>query len=387
MGGGLLQLAARGTHDSYLTGNPQITLFKVVYRRHTNFAMESIPQMFDGTVAFDKKVKCTIPKNGDLVHKLFVRVKFSVAGNADCDLRRFVKNVKIDINGQVIDKLSYRWQAAWQHLTYSESKKACLYNMVTSTGNATDYYYIPIDFWFCRHVGGSLPLVALPRQDVNITVEFDSAANIKKNSATGTNLGGSAVIDTCELMVDYIFLEDAERRRFAQNSHQYLIEQVQDNNGTVSLGTSGSNRVELKYNHPVKELVWWIDGSSDTYVKTAKLQLNGQDRFREMDGDYFCLLNPMEHHTGCGASVLAGQRMARARNVDNDTWNDSTYYCYSFALKPEEHQPTGTCNFSSLDSAIFYLTTNNASGTLYIYAHNYNVLGISGGNAGLIHSN
>jgi hypothetical protein len=191
-------------------------------------------------------------------------------------------------------------------------------------------------------------------------------------------------IENCCVFCDYIFLDTDERRRFAQVSHEYLIEQVQYSNALTL--ASGDNQHELRFNHPVKEIVWaaqtagtlgnagknfnYFNGTGDM-INTALLQLNGHDRMKKREGSYFRCVQPYQHHTGAD-----GQS-------DTDEWGG--YYCYSFGLKPEEHQPSGTCNFSRIDNAV--LIINGAPGTLKVWAVNYNVLRIMSGMGGLAYSN
>jgi len=381
-----MQLVAYGAQDIYLTGNPQITFFKVVYRRHTNFAMEAIPQTFNGSADFGKKVSCTIPRNGDLVGRCYLRVKLSTAMTAaNSDMRRLIKNCELEIGGQRIDKQYYEWQAAWQSLTYSQSQKDSM-GVVAQSSAAADYFYLPLDFFFCRHAGLALPLIALQYHEVKVVVELAALTGVKNNSTLSNGAGG--VMSSCELLVDYFYLDTDERRRFAQVSHEYLIEQVQ-HTGTNTL-VSGSNNVKLNFNHPVKELVWLLTGAdgSVSYVSEAKLQLNGHDRFKALDGDYFMHVQRLQHHTGPVGSMV-GSGAKRARECGINTLADTGYYCYSFAIRPEEHQPSGTCNFSRIDNATLQVTWagSGTAKTLWVFAHGYNVLRVMSGMGGLAYSN
>jgi hypothetical protein len=574
MGGGLLQLVAYGAQDVYLSGNPQITFFKVAYRRHTNFSMESIEQTFNGTADFGRRVTCQISRNGDLIHRMYLQValenaswlKGSYAGLA------LIKSVELEIGGQRIDKQYGDWMYIWNELSLPAGKRAgfdamvgaddrifkataddttdpslvtaaaaadavvvtatatletaeadletaeqelaaattdrdnaqidvnsatiaynedssqdnqdaldqannaltaaqtafdaatatvtsktaardtaqtALNNAITAATDATaavnaadasiiDYagavaaaaatmtdtrttLFIPLEFWFCRNPGLALPLIALQYHEVKVNLEFDTLANtgikpitflvsphsqdsdapskvlIPTNSVTPT-------IGTASLWVDYIFLDTDERRRFAQLSHEYLIEQLQYT-GEESV-SAGSNKIKLNFNHPVKELVWVMQepnasfGCFDTsgnvganvvapttttsvdadsaymiafartganLTKDAKLQLNGHDRFALRSGKYFNLVQPFQHHANISSNA--------GINV------------YSFALKPEEHQPSGTLNFSRIDSAVLNVTATSEAAKIRVYAVNYNVLRIMSGMGGLSYSN
>jgi hypothetical protein len=351
--------------------------------------------------------------------------------------------------------------------------------------------YIPLQFWFCRNPGLALPLIALQYHEVKINLEFNSLANCHWTTTTSTIAPATPSLVSASLYVDYIYLDTDERRRFAQVSHEYLIEQLQFT-GDESVN-SASNKIKLNFNHPCKELVWvcqpdsnvdasatasvggkqhfnYTDKIDVTYfsgtpsdplgggmysqsanpfqampltgraasvanveggttgpevglaasgngilnsaavtfesllqnsnddtngggqafssalpfydlghnpVEKAKLQLNGHDRFSEREGRYFNLVQPYQHHENVPATGI---------NV------------YSFGLKPEEHQPSGTCNMSRIDNAVLQLTlsdeavksgnSNQAkSCKVRVYATNYNVLRIMSGMGGLAYSN
>ncbi len=467
MGGGLMQLVAYGAQDIYLTGNPQITFFKVVYRRHTNFSMEAIEQTFNGSADFGKRVTCTVSRNGDLMHRVYLQVTVPAVTAADSNSsfrwvnwlgHVLIKNVEVEIGGQRIDKHYGDWMHIWNELTQTAGHKVGYANMVGNVPRLTQFtpdggstpevdLYIPLEFWFCRNPGLSLPLIALQYHEVKINLEFRSASECYAGSPSET-----PSLEAASLYVDYIYLDTDERRRFAQVSHEYLIEQLQFT-GDESV-SSVSNKIKLNFNHPCKELVWvvqkddhvdsskmnngkqwfnytdavdstWktgtpvdpfggglvnynlqLSGLNDSVIDTAgdstlsfensdgvttgtylamsevdngfnpvlsaKLQLNGHDRFSERLGRYFNLVQPYQHHTNVPATGI---------NV------------YSFGLKPEEHQPSGTCNMSRIDNATLQLTLTAAtvSGTsdakVRVYATNYNVLRIMSGMGGLAYSN
>jgi hypothetical protein len=273
--------------------------------------------------------------------------------------------------------------------------------------------YIPLQFWFNRHAGLSLPLIALQYHEVKFNIEFNSIQNLCwSNCASIVNRVNQFGLVSASLYVDYIYLDTEERRRFAQVAHEYLIEQLQFT-GDESV-TASANKIKMSFNHPCKEIVWvvqpdrfvacdtsvdpwkgqqpfnysdWFDraalesGYSITRVEglagvnpcvSAKIQLNGHDRFSERPGTYFNLVQPFQHHTNIPAVGI---------NV------------YSFALNPEDHQPSGTCNMSRIDNATLQLTlTNNTVGSgntakVRIYAVNYNVLRVMSGMGGLAYSN
>ena len=409
MAGGLMQLVAYGAQDVYLTGNPKVTFFQAVYKRHTNFAMENIEQTVNGTAANNGRVSVTIARNGDLIADMYVELRAKQAFDATEDAwvaESAIKDVELSIGGQRIDKHYQRWWRLYAELYLDESTKLN-WGKMTSTSTDDAKVYLPLIFFFNRNPGLALPLIALQYHEVRL--DFDLSGVYDTN------------FDSFKVWGNYIYLDTEERRRFAQKGHEYLIEQVQ-HTGSDSLATAGSTKqIRLSYNHPVKELVWCTEASSnvvgdlngiwnfsDTSVTVSsnvaaiadsnvalapgaagaplllgltefdedksgplesfKLVLNGQDRFKEQGGKYFNAVQAYNHHTG---SPMPG------------------IYSYSFALKPEEHQPTGTCNFSRIDNAQVSIAVKSGSGknTLNMFATNYNVLRIQSGMGGLNFAN
>ena len=592
MGGGLMQLVAYGAQDVYLTGNPQITFWKVTYRRYTNFAIESIEQTFNGQADFGRRVTCIISRNGDLAYRTYLQVTLpeinQLMGSSasvttghnsvyarwlDFPGEQLIAQVEVEIGGQRIDRQYGDWMHIWNQLTMTSEQQRGYFKMIGNTTQLTfitdpsfadvdgpcdsmaprqvcaprnalpeTTLYIPLQFWFCTNPGLALPLIALQYHEVKINLDLRpideclwAVTSLSCNSAKDNGVATQYNVNTpvtatiaynqslvaASLYVDYVFLDTDERRRFAQNPHEYLITQLQFT-GDESVGSS-SNKIKLNFNHPCKELIWvvqpdqnvdycssllcdatlfkvlgaqpfnytdaidalpnaihafggpsevagqgaFIDarglfqdaGAMDVYegtnftgywhggvaggaydepnfggqvplnttnqtqsaalaalgltslaqftnspevnhnqgstvsdagtfvlsetsldmhcwgqnpVVVAKLQLNGQDRFSEREGTYFSWVQPYQVHT-------------RAP--------DEGINVYSFALRPEEHQPSGTCNFSRIDNATLQLVLSNATveGTktakVRVYATNYNVLRIMSGMGGLAYSN
>lgn len=552
-----MQLVSYGAQDIYISGNPQITFWKVLYKRHTNFAMEAIEVTFNGQADFGRRVTAVISRNADLMYRTYIQVTLPQIYLLVPNTRfrwlnyvghRLLKQVEIEIGGSRIDRQYGDWMQIWTQLTQplgtqvsfddmvgnsadlvllkdaagvaldatcaaSEATNSCL----SRAGTPLKTLYIPLQFWYCRNPGLAIPLIALQYHEVRINVEFEQNynccyADVAQSDAYGTlptypstiNLGNGVTavsqlqLVAASLYIDYVYLDTEERRRFAQQSHEYLIDQLQfTGDETV---TASSNKIQMNFNHPVKELVWivqrdsfvdcnapptpWIQealgqqpfnysddwstegivtavlgrgalatngpdngavptwslssgagapsgafggtaaapyiqglgassgaglstgsqiyGSDGTIqadnffegttnyllakvilasnvkcegknpVEVAKVQLNGQDRFDEREGRYFDKVQPWQHHT-------------RTPSVGINV--------YSFALKPEEHQPSGTCNFSRIDKATLNLTLSvntvqqQRTAKVRIYAVNYNVLRVMSGMGGLAYSN
>ncbi len=413
-----MQLVAYGAQDIYLTGNPQITFFKVVYRRHTNFSVEPIELAFDGSVGAGKKVSVTIARHGDLVHRMWVEAKVTSAAAAES--LSLIKSVEVEIGGQKIDKHYYRFMHGYAR-SFSNTEELTTLSTLTRTIAGTETtVMIPLMFWFNRNAGLALPLVALQYHEVKINIEFAS------NILTAAAVGGAAptTFSVASLWVDYVYLDTDERRRFAQTSHEYLIEQVQTS--TESLNSSSktnevSTNIDLDFNHPCKYVLFYLgnpedtvtvaagaslDAAQDIYLSSAKLQLNGHDRLADRHGDYYGTFQFYE--AGLGNTLHTNQSVQELATVTTGGLNNlegldaalatggtsgAKYYMYSFALKPQEHQPSGTCNFSRIDNARLLLkhtaTSSSAAtaSTLHLYGVNYNVLRVMSGMAGLAYSN
>lgn len=396
MTGSLMQLVAYGAQDTYLTGNPQITFFKVVYKRHTNFAMESIEQTINGSIGLGRTFTATLGRNGDLVHRIYIEMTFNQ------DLRslgawrvghQVIDNIEVEIGGQIVDRQYGEWLDIWSQLSHTEANWQKLNNMTSGTvldefGNTK--VYVPLQFWFCRNPGLSLPLIALQYHEVKINIETNQTFKV---ISSGSYVDSSASMIDCAVYADYIYLDTDERRRFAQVSHEYLIEQVQFSNN-IPLSPSSLNSTKILLNHPVKELIWlakhnsttrhpfdfWAtQGSKLDNVTLGQIQMNGQDRFQQRDGSYFRLVQPYQHHTG--------SHNQQESDPANNLAPLGGFYIYSFALNPEEHQPSGTCNFSRIDNASLELTTGSSGYILHYYAVNYNLLRIMSGMAGVAFSN
>ena len=416
MAGGLMQLVAYGAQDVYLTGNPEVTFFQAKYKRHTNFAMENIEQTVNGTAANSGRVSVTVARNGDLVGDMYLELESDIAATAtaeagDCNwvAERAVSSVELSIGGQRIDKHYQKWWRLYSELYLDEAKKATWGKMTTAADGST--VYLPLVFFFNRNPGLYLPLIALQYHEVRIDIDLASDFDTFLNKSV------------FKVWANYVYLDTEERRRFAQKGHEYLIEQVQ-HTGTDTVDAANTKQVRLSYNHPVKELVWCFSNtaaksslwnftaknlvtevalqsdqtasgldsncfvpvsnlgtpmyatelSTEAFTEenagqldTFKLVLNGQDRFKEQKGKYFNQVQAYNHHSGCPAPGV---------------------YSYSFALKPEEHQPTGTCNFSRIDNAQVAVKMGPGTATsMHMFATNYNVLRIQSGMGGLAFSN
>jgi hypothetical protein len=448
MGGGLLQLVAHGAQDVYISGNPQITFWKVLFKRHTNFAMEAFRVNFTGAPQYGQRVVAVVNRNADLIYKTYIEVVLpdttASATGAPRDIlwsvggkRRLgyllIKQVEVEIGGQIIDRHYGEWLYLWENLTASYDTSCKLDQMVggpiggTSTtivscNGRPGVLYIPLQFWFCRNPGLALPLIALQYHEVRFNVTLgDANTLVSKGGWPSIAAAGAALppLKEMSLYIDYIYLDVDERRRFAQESHEYLIDQLQY--GLQQTITTASSRIDLTLNHPVKELVWVFQDarkldcsdtsaatgggqylqpfSYDDIVDRCRIQMNGQDRFDERFGDYFWKVQPYQHHSGGGFWPTREARTTASSDPETlVSGATNPVNVYSFAIQPEEHQPSGTCNFSRIDTStlVFDSIKSGVAGTypskaypynFRIYAVNYNVFRIMTGMGGLAYSN
>ena len=410
--GGLLQLVATGKQDVFLTGNPQISWFKMVYRRYTNFAVESQAMFFDGDPDFGKRLSCLVPRRGDLLGPLVLEVTLPAITLTDGTPVSYVNSVghalieeiTLEIGEQKIDTQTGEWMELWSNMTTLATQRQGFNDMI---GKVDDYMqpqnfgplklYIPLRFWFCKNPGQYLPLLALQYHPIRINIKLRPLQDLFFSQQLLTNCNTLSVfsskITDMRLYGDYVYLDVEERRRFVSNTHEYLIEQIQYTSPiSIPIGAT-SISVPLEFNHPIRELLWVVQrsmmksyheyynysnlsifesGQRSDLMADAMIQLDGYDRFDRRDAGYFRLVQPYYHHTA----------------VPNNLF----IYNYCFALRPEELQPSGSLNASRIDSFVLQMNlvpdspTGPARGNAItrVYATNHNVLRIINGFGGLL---
>lgn len=381
----------------YLTGSPQITYFKVVFKRHTNFAIESIAQTFSGSVRYGSKVTAVISRNGDLLGELWLESVMEKNGATFYPAEALINRVTVELGGQELDKLTSTWYRVYDNLYRNNQTDRAAYQAMTDfvdseADTTTKRFFTPILFWFCRSPGNYIPLIALQYHELRVTIDFAS-------TIAGINTSDPASLQAT-LWADYVFLDQAERKKFASSPHEYLIEQVAftgDENVEVSTASSKSQQIRLSFNHPTKLLAWVVadpsthgkftGGSAGATaeafapLQSAKLMLNGHDRAETRVGAYFNKVVPYQ--------------AAKANP-------DAGIYYMSFALSPTQHAPSGSLNLSRIDSAVLALTFKQATtgatlvsnittpethtiadtanlSALRVFAVNYNVLRVMSG--------
>jgi len=419
-GGGLLQLVAMGKQDVFLTGNPQVTWFKMVYRRYTNFSTESSIIQFDNQADFGRRITTLIPRKGDLLGPMWLEIQLpaltdSVTGKpvsyTNAIGHALIQEITLEIGEQEIDKQTGEWMEIWSNHTITQDKLQGWNNMIGKTTGASQgntssdsvnmygplYLYVPLRFWFCKNPGLALPLIALQYHPVRINIilrPLQSLFVLTTGKVPCDTTVTSASITSMRMYGDFVHLDVEERRRFVANSHEYLIEQVQYTPSQSIYQTATTVQIPMEFNHPIKELFWVVQREASANVNqpfnytnltvgelssqvgyqnlitTALLRLDGYDRFDIRNADYFRLVQPYQHHTVIPANDFI--------------------YSYSFALRPEDSQPTGSMNASRIDTIVLQLEMNTTvvpargPASVRIYALNHNVLRITEGFGGIL---
>jgi hypothetical protein len=403
MGAGtLVELIARGNQDAYLIGNPQFSYFKSVYKRHTNFSIEPIRQIFSESPNFGKRVVCTIEKKADLLNDVLLELELPALG-PDLSWTNgigyfMIDFVELQLGGEPIDRITGDLLDAWMELTTQLGIKNSLYTMIgknitfnknSQTGALK--LLMPLPFWFTRSIDRALPLISMQYIDVRIVVQFKSFDQCWFKLTSVAPPPSNISITKANLLCNFIYLDVFERVKMAANAvFEYLIEQFQISPVNTIVMNTINYTARMFFNHPVKELIWMYrtrvaTNSNDYYnyanilnydtaseirnapFDTMQIKFNGNDRFEMLPYTYFTLFEPYKVHS-CGTAEYI--------------------HVYSFALNPESVQPSGTCNFSKLDNVSMYLACapNIQDGDLFIFATNYNILRIQSGMAGVMFS-
>ena len=466
-GGALIQLIAYGIQNVFLTGSPQITYFKSIYRRYTNFAIESVQQDTIGNLSPGSKVSVTIQRNGDLLKNIVMQYNPSkivpinnlgvncIASNLG---HTIIKEYELEIGGQLIDRQYGLWLTIWRDLNdiyttdvtypitdeygsvppYSKTYNSMAYTynsfgftgiygpngsdllnnddsdnltfppiISLNTSKASTEAYVPMRFWFCRNPGLAIPLIALQYHEVKFNFTLADKENIisfynNESRYNEINIDFRSI----KIFTEYIFLDSTERAKFADNQHEYLIEQLQYSThvNNILRRYVPTLTIPLTLKHPVKEII--ICGKPDNKPQTyyfnkvigkthgiatynalllervigytkAKLSLvfNQLPRFSPRNLKYFARQQVWEYHKGSSVSNDFPEGLA----------------LYSFALQPDEYQPSGTCNFSRIENPRLEFTDIEWRGfesinDLCIFATNYNILRIGSGMGSVVFS-
>jgi hypothetical protein len=436
--GGLLQLVSTGRQDIYLSGNPQTTFFKQVYRRYTNFSIETQRISLDTAAEFNKLISITVPRNGDLLSQLILEIDLpeilpsgpvqpnapgvvtlpptnyanpqnSAVSYANGIGHAMIDYVSIWIGQQEIDRQYGEFMYLWTQLTTPGAKQEGV-NFMTGKRNVYNNtalqgplkLYIPLYFWFCKNPGLALPLIALQSSPIKIYIKINNGYDVvfsnaladyvlspPPNSSCPSSIARSPTITNMTLWGDYIYLDTEERRRFVSSKHEYLIEQTQQQKRYSVPQNSRIANIPLTFNHPMKEMIWVVN----------------QDRMLDSH-EYFNYSSRMLRETGVPVLDIASSFVLQFDGFDRFEQQGAEYfrlvqpwqrhtaipndfiYVYSFSLAPEAAQPQGSCNGSRLNSIVLQANMNTAiksySAGITVYAINYNVLRIAAGLGGVL---
>ena len=350
MSGGIAQLVAVGAQDVHLVGQPEVSFFRSTYKRHTNFSQTVERQVIQGNVSNNGMSTIRFERKGDLLNYVYlmpIKGDGLSANTFTTDWTDVISKVELLIGGQVIDEQDSTYSTliapTLSAFSSSKSTSSSLYD-----GTSASKFY-PLRFSFCENWQSALPLISLQYHDVELRITW----------------GVEAASSKWEVYANYAYLDTQEREVFASQPQNMIMTQVQ------KAIASNSKIQELNFNHPVKYIAAG-DATNVTMVSTAgnklKLQINGTDVADYKFADPNFTTVPLYYHTSHG-TASPGTKL----------------FFYPFCLDAGKLQPTGSLNFSRLDSARIINDTSNCDKD--IYAVNYNVLRIENGMAGLLYSN
>lgn len=402
MGLGYLTLAVTSEQDKYLIGNPQFTFFKGVYKKHTNFAIDYQYIQFIGDTenALGKGIYIDIPKNGDLLHRMYLEIDVSADDITKVTPSAYslIDHIDLIIGGQRIDRHYGTWLAIWHELHESIDTSSTLSQMTSiqpvhpGTSNMTRKIFVPLHFWFNNNIGLALPLIALQYNDIKFQIQFNTLENTQYYShipteSTYSKSDSKFKIQNVKLLCEFIHLDTVERRLFTSGTHEYLITQVQSNMNNNLANNNKTQSIPLRFNYPIKEILWTVQ-NEQSYVRhtvvrndvtndrihrfknkgifdfnywkefhtgidqlaETNLSINGNNIFEEMPAEFFKSVQQYQSHSGYGISHNDNNSLIKKEYIDYKE-SGTGIYSYSFALHPEEFQPSGSLNFSKLEQA------------------------------------
>jgi hypothetical protein len=348
MSGGIAQLVAVGAQDAHLVGDPEISFFRSTYKRHTNFSQTVERQVIQGNVSNGGMSTVRFERKGDLLGYVYIVPNdgTQTTSYTAAQWRTKIDKVELLVGGQVIDEQD----STFSTLIAPHVLAANLSKSVAGDLFAGDARFYPLRFAFCENWQTALPLIALQYHDVELRITW----------------GSTAATDKWDIYANYAYLDTNEREYFASTPQNMLITQTQ------KATASGAKIQELNFNHPVKYLAAGKASAMEIMHNNnkLKLQINGTDvtDFKFADPNFSHV--SMYYHTSYTTAL---------------TVDGKGLFFYPFCLEASKIQPTGSLNFSRLDSARIVNDTKDSDDD--IYAVNYNVLRIENGMGGLFYSN
>jgi hypothetical protein len=341
MSGGIAQLVAIGAQDAHIVGKPEVSFFRSNYKRHTNFAQTVEKQVIQGNPVSNGMSTVRFERKGDMLGYVYITNRSPSNTATRGDWKTQISKVELLIGGQVIDTHTSEFSQEIAPLMLSQT-----YSKSLPASGADDSGFYPLRFSFCENAQSALPLVALQYHDVELRISW-----------------GTLSVTDYEVHAQFVYLDTDERTAISSTPQNMLITQTQQ------AVASGSTVQELNYNHPVKFLTTYKSGNVGMASGKVKLQINGTDVGDAKIAQPNYTSTTLYYHTPFST-------------LDSSV---ATHFLYPFCLDTCKLQPTGTLNFSRIDSA--RLVTDSGSFDTDIYAVNYNILRIENGMGGLMYSN
>jgi hypothetical protein len=380
MSGGIVQLVATGAQDAWLTGKPEVSFYRSSYKRYTHYANSPERQLIQGNPSAGNISTIRLEKKGDLINYIYLTAKDSTGALIpSVTWTNVIDKIELLIGGQIVDTQDITWMSNVEAVTGAQNFSQRYLNNGTGLNNITNGF-LPLKFFFCKDWNVSLPLVALQYHDVELRITWSASLGTTLN-VTGMPAPVAYSTLQYEAWTNFVYLDQAEREYFANTPMDLLITQM----NRIPIATG--NMQELALAHPIKFLAFSCNNYSSVYTANVatqpsvnyqfKTQINGVD-IGDSRSMFQWIDVPQYYHTPYGYSH------------NNATANVALV---SYCLDTSKLQPTGTLNFSRIDTyrivapAGVSLTTLAGGAGRYFYAMNYNVLRIKDGMGGLLYSN
>jgi hypothetical protein len=387
MSGGIVQLVATGAQDAWLTGKPEVSFFRSSYKRYTHYANSPERQLIQGNPSAGNISTIRLEKKGDLINYMYLIAKDSTGALIPgINWTNVIDKIELLIGGQIVDTQDITWMSNVEAVTGAQNfSQRYLNNNAAGPNNVTNGF-LPLKFFFCKDWNVSLPLVALQYHDVELRITWSTTlgSTLSVNNGSGSPVSAAYSTFQYEAWTNFVYLDQAEREYFANTPMDLLITQM----NRIPIATG--NMQELALAHPIKFLAFSCNNYSTAYTLAAsstaqptpsnyqfKTQINGVD-IGDSRSMFQWIDVPQYYHTPYGY------------NHGNSTANVALI---SYCLDTSKLQPTGTLNFSRIDTfrivapAGVSLSTLAGGAGRYFYAMNYNVLRIKDGMGGLLYSN
>ena len=397
MTGGRIQLATTGLQDIFLTGDPDITYFQQVYKKHSKFALETVDNVFyNKSVNFGDTIRAVVERRGDLIRNIYFRIELSEIDPSTIAYTNSIGNAIVEyadliIGGQVIQRINGEYMEIFNQMFVDESQQSGVTVTTGTTSSRTGLlafpsyrtFYMNLPFYFRRDDSLAIPLCALTLQEVEVEIKLRPLGEIVVQNAAGVPNPLSARILKVSMPVEYVFLQDDEKNYYKSHKLEQSITQLQMHTETIPPDI-GEFQIRLPFINPVKELYMVIQNKSNVapdqndwfnytnngkpQLKSLQLDFNNETYINpDVADDLFLrILQPMNRHTRVPSIYV---------------------YNYSFALDPENFRPTGQVNMSRIQNKLVTINLNESISQereVRIYAKSYNILRVEHGLGGVL---